>query len=226
MANKPLSAELQRPLDGEIWKDVVGFEGSYQVSNLGRIKRIARRGADGRRLSERIMRQHPMENGYLVVFLVDGSGSGRGRLVHRLVLEAFLGPSPSPDLECCHGDGTRTNNIPTNLSWGTRKDNAQDMVRHGRSGKGERNVVAAITEAIAAKIAEMRRAGAKLTAIMAATGAARSTVWNVICGNTWTHVTGGPIDKPKRRNRDDASCSNAQDAKAESAGAASGSTKA
>lgn len=209
MANKPLSVDAQRPLEGEIWKDVVGFEGSYQVSSAGRIKRLFRRGTDGRRLPERVMRTSPQERGYLAVHFVDGNGKESGHLVHRLVLTAFWGPCPHPDLECCHEDGTRTNNVPSNLYWGTRKENAQDMVRHGRSGVGEKNVVAVLTDSAVRQIAEMRRNGALLEEIMAATGAARSTISHVIRGNTWTHITGGPIDCPKRRKlNDDSICQN------------------
>lgn len=59
-------------------------------------------------------------------------------LIHRLVLETFMGPCPE-GMECLHEDGIRWNNVLTNLRWGTHVENAQDMARHGRSPKGERN---------------------------------------------------------------------------------------
>lgn len=205
MANKPLSVELQRPLDGEIWKDIAGLEGSYQVSGLGRVKRIARLGADGRRLPERIMRTSFTSRGYVAVTLTISGGRDQRFLVHRLVMIAFNGPPPAPypEYECCHQDGTKTNNILTNLYWGTDKQNSQDMVRHGRSCKGIKNPLAVLDDATVKRIADLRRAGDLIEEITAKTGAARSTISHIINGHTWTHVTGGPIDRPKRRIRND-----------------------
>jgi hypothetical protein len=55
---------------------------------------------------------------------------GKGRRIHRLVLQAFVGPCPAGQ-ECCHGDGDPSNNVLSNLRWGTRSDNRRDSVGHG-----------------------------------------------------------------------------------------------
>ncbi len=56
-------------------------------------------------------------------------------LVHRLVLETFIGPCPE-GMEALHGDGNRHNNRRSNLRWGTRKENEADKVRHGTARRG------------------------------------------------------------------------------------------
>ena len=61
--------------------------------------------------------------------------------VHRLVAQAFIeNPENKPCV--CHIDGNPKNNLVNNLYWGSRKDNSQDMVRHGRSNRGVRNPMA------------------------------------------------------------------------------------
>lgn len=66
--------------------------------------------------------------------------------VHRLILEAFVGPCP-PTLEACHGDNDRSNNAITNLRWDTRKANTEDRLRAGTSIKGEKHPKATLTNA-------------------------------------------------------------------------------
>ena len=66
---------------------------------------------------------------YLMVML-RVNGRSVNRLVHRLVLEAFVGPCPE-DMEACHNDGNMSNNSISNLRWDTRKNNRQDALRSG-----------------------------------------------------------------------------------------------
>lgn len=56
--------------------------------------------------------------------------------VHILVAEKYLGPKPTPQHEVRHIDGNRLNNHYQNLAWGTRKENADDRERHGRTSRG------------------------------------------------------------------------------------------
>ena len=57
------------------------------------------------------------------------------KVLHRLVLLAFVGDPPSPDCEGCHRDGNRFNNCLTNLRWGTKAENTADKIRHGTHKK-------------------------------------------------------------------------------------------
>lgn len=100
----------------EVWKDVVGYEGRYEVSNLGNVRSIL----GGRRLGT-VLRQAPVDVGYYRVSLCDTRGI-RHKRVHRLVAEAFI---ENPDNKPCvnHLDGVIDNNNLTNLEWCTYSEN-------------------------------------------------------------------------------------------------------
>lgn len=115
----------------ERWLPIPGYEGSYEVSDRGRVRsldRIVVR-SDGReiRCKGKVLSQGVHPKGYLGVRLC-----GKTKKVHRLVLEAFVGPCPD-GMECCHNNGIPGDNKLTNLRWGTRIENAADVRRHGRN---------------------------------------------------------------------------------------------
>jgi len=107
----------------EEWRPVVGFEGEYEVSNLGRVVSLRRGGRLVRKL-------HIDACGYLRI-TIKANDRTVNRRVHSLVAESFIGPRPT-DLVVRHLDGDPLNNHPTNLRYGTVAENAQDMLRHGR----------------------------------------------------------------------------------------------
>jgi hypothetical protein len=74
-------------------------------------------------------RQHGKHTGYLYVRVVDKDGEQSFPLIHRLVLEAFVGPCPV-GMQACHADGDRQNNRPGNLRWDTCKANMADKKTH------------------------------------------------------------------------------------------------
>lgn len=78
--------------------------------------------------------------------------------VHRLVLEAFVGPRPD-GMECCHNDGNRQNNRLENLRWDTVKGNARDRELHGHTAKGERNGFAKLNADEVRSIRELYKTG-------------------------------------------------------------------
>jgi hypothetical protein len=127
---------LYRCLDSSIeehWRPVYGWEGLYEVSDLGRVRSLDRWVVhhDGRRVwypSLHVgLRMGPQ--GYLRVLLCRNSSS-KWIHVHRVVLEAFAGLRP-PGLMACHGNGDPLDNSLVNLRWDTMSSNAQDSVRHG-----------------------------------------------------------------------------------------------
>lgn len=115
----------------EAWRPVVDFEGCYEVSNYGQVKSIPRPSATGG-----IRAQRRNSGGYPYVVL-SGNGLRTTRTVHRLVLEAFVGPKPD-GMEARHLDGMRDNNRLDNLCWGTKTENMADKLMHGTDNRGER----------------------------------------------------------------------------------------
>lgn len=81
-------------------------------------------------------------------------GKSRSKLVHRLVLEAFVGPCPKGQQACHSPDPTKTNNRLSNLRWASAKDNASDRDVCGTTARGERNGEAKLREA---DVIEIRR---------------------------------------------------------------------
>ena len=108
----------------EIWKDVVGFENLYQVSNLGRIRSLDRiiRTNSGERFIKGTIRQTTLTNGgYKKVVLYKGK-IRKTLLVHRLVAMAFI-PNPNNFPQVNHKDEVITNNQSSNLEWCTNDYN-------------------------------------------------------------------------------------------------------
>ncbi len=105
---------------------------SYAVSKDGRVF------ATGiwRGIENREMKQWPNDDGYPAVRIMI-EGKRRNISVHRLVAAYYLGPKPSPNHEVRHIDGDRTNNHVENLAWGTRKENADDREKHGKTSRGK-----------------------------------------------------------------------------------------
>lgn len=111
----------------EEWRDVVGFEGFYEVSSFGRVRRIV--GGRGSRSFGRLKRLTVTEGGYHVTSL-NAPGLQSTRFVHHMVLEAFADARPDGS-ECRHLNGNRLDNRVDNLAWGSAQDNADDRVAHG-----------------------------------------------------------------------------------------------
>ena len=122
---------------GEIWKDIKGFEGKYQVSNFGRVKSIERLDSIGRTVKERFLKPSFSRGGYLCVGLCF-SGKSKLYKVHRLVWEAFKGPIPD-GLQINHIDEDKTNNKLENLELVTPKENCNYGTRNERVSKSKIN---------------------------------------------------------------------------------------
>ena len=83
--------------------------------------------------------------GYEVITLFEG-GRRKSHSVSNLICEAVYGPRPSVNHHCCHNDGDRSNNIPSNLRWATAVENNADKVQHGTWQGGEANGRAIVSE--------------------------------------------------------------------------------
>lgn len=125
----------------EVWRAVPGFEGFYEVSDLGRVRSLDRvirssRGGGTQVARGRLLSPSIDGDGRRVVSL-SRDGRRRVRRVYQLVMEAFVGPCP-PGMEVCHGDGVRTNDALSNLRYDTRGNNHRDQVRHGTHDRAKR----------------------------------------------------------------------------------------
>jgi len=115
----------------EIWKDVIGYENLYQISNLGRVKsleRIVNRPNSPYKKKEKILSEH-LNNGYLIVSLCKNS-IRKSRTVHQLVAVEFLNHKPNGmNLVIDHINNIKTDNRVENLQIITQRENCSKEKR-------------------------------------------------------------------------------------------------
>jgi hypothetical protein len=170
----------------ERWLPVTGWEGLYEVSDLGRVRSLRHRTTSGMR-GGRMLKPHLNPRGYLVVEL-KRSGERRTCQVHRLVLEAFTGSCP-PGMEGRHGPGGKLDNRASQLCWGTQSENyGPDRVRDGTSNRGERCGTAKLTAAIVAECRQRHAAGQTQSILMREFGVTSATMSRAITGKAWAHL--------------------------------------
>ena len=172
----------------EIWKDVPGYEGYYQVSDQGNVRSVDRvvtyKAGFDRLHSSRLLRGD-LARGYVLVALYkDGARKVAG--VHRLVLWAFVCP-PGKGLEARHLNGNRQDNRLCNLAWGTKTQNMADKRSHGTSPEGSRNPRARLNEM---QVRLLRRAPrGTVNTLCREWGIARSTAAYARAGDTWGSIS-------------------------------------
>jgi len=165
------------------YKDVVGFPG-YRVGSDGSMWTCRSHG-ELRPDRWRPRKTFSSKRGYKNVALYR-DGKYKFRPVHRIVLEAFVGPAVG---RCaCHNNGNPSDNRLENLRWGTHGENATDMVSHGRSTKGVRNRHAKLDENRVREIREMWASGKNLRSIADEFGVTRGNVHLIVTRKTWGHV--------------------------------------
>jgi hypothetical protein len=126
------------------------------------------------------------KGGYPKVGLARGNRT-YNRNIHRLMLEAFVGPCPEGH-EACHNNGIRHDNRLKNLRWDTRKANSADRVAHGTAFLGATAPSAKLTEEKVLEIRDMRAAGHTYPKIAARFGVGESTARHIVSRETWRHV--------------------------------------
>lgn len=104
------------------------------------------------------------KDGRCNVSMRDLNGKMHNRRVHRLVLEAYVGPCPE-GMECCHNDGNAKNNNLDNLRWDTQESNHQDNINHKKIVFGEKCYNAKLTEAVVKEIRKLKDDGWSLNKI-------------------------------------------------------------
>lgn len=127
-------------MDKEIWKDIEGYEGKYQVSNLGRVRSLVDSNGN-KRIKILSYNKHPQ--GYLKVNLWRDN-KVRYKYVHRLVARAFI-PNPNSLPQVNHISGVKTENNVQNLEWVSRIENMKHSFSIGLHPRGEKRSYAKFT---------------------------------------------------------------------------------
>lgn len=115
----------------EIWLDLPGFEGLYEVSNMGRVRGLPRTTSDGKSLKFRYLTGRPHDKTGYIHFGVGVDSRRYTLMVHRAICEAFNGPPLPGKPNALHRNGDPSDNRPENLYWGNQSDNNYDSVAHG-----------------------------------------------------------------------------------------------
>lgn len=145
----------------EVWLDIEGYEGYYQISNKGRVRSLDRvvpcSRTTSRKLRGRLLKLCPDSSGYIIIVL-QKDGEKKSVKVHRLVATHFLDRIPGKDI-INHIDCDKTNNCVSNLEWCTPKENTGHMHRLGRnySSFGEENPACKLTDNDVERIRELSK---------------------------------------------------------------------
>ena len=124
----------------EEWRDIIGYEGLYKVSNKGRVKRLQGKGCK----QERILKPSKNGPGYLRARL-SKDGKSINHSIHRLVANAFVdNPQNLPEVN--HIDENKENNNVNNLEWVTSKENGNHGTRNERIAKTKNKPVIGISK--------------------------------------------------------------------------------
>lgn len=162
----------------------------YAVNESGTILSICSpsgRGKDRPWKDARTVTHVIRPKGYHVISLCSINGQKRIRMVHILVLEAFIGPCPE-GLQCRHLDGNPANNHVTNLKWGTSIENANDKLMHGTYIQGERGSKAKLTNEDVIEIRKRRANGETIETIAKDFPLKQNSIYNIVNRRTWKHI--------------------------------------
>lgn len=173
-------------MNEEVWKDVIGHEGVYAVSNMGRVKRtLRRRGTMGGLMAQNLT--GPRRN-YLGGTFCNRNVRSKFK-THRLVALAFC-PGYSPGMHVNHIDGNTLNNRASNLEWVTQADNNRHAFRIGRMPMGERRYGSKLLNSDVPAIIARLDAGERQEDIASDYGVSFKNISNIKRGKTWSWLTG------------------------------------
>lgn len=183
----------------EVWCEFPGWEGSYEISSLGRVRSLDRtvvRHGNGRKIEARyrgkLMKRRRNPAGYPAIRL-SLDGSPKDILIHSAVCSAFHGARPD-GFEAAHLDGFKENCASSNLAWKRPVDNTADKWAHGTMLCGERHGRSKLSSD---QIREIRQATGTQAEIAARYGIAQGHVSRIKNSVKWKHLgpnTGGPLE--------------------------------
>ena len=173
----------------EEWLSIPGYEGYYEASNLGRVKSVERviHRSDGRTtpVQEAILTpQLNNQTGYQQVIL-RRNGERSGCRIHSLVALVFIGSKPV-DKEVAHNNGNSIDNSLCNIRYATRKENAEDRIRHGTSARGSQATNVKLDELNVRAIKRFLSEGNTPQSVIAKRyGVSQSTISYIRSGRNW-----------------------------------------
>lgn len=174
--------------EGVTIKDIPGVGSKYVAGSDGHIYCFSDARVNAKkpwpfRLAEAIGSE-----GYPFVTLIENDRK-RSKSVHVLVCAAFHGPRPSTTHEVRHIDGSRTNTLPSNLSWGTPAENEADKRRHGTMARGAKHGIAKLSDE-AVRILRIAIPNGYWNAVDAAKvfDVDPSVIRAAVAGKSWKHV--------------------------------------
>ena len=163
----------------ETWKGIKGFP-KYEISDLGRVRRLHWR-------NPHLITGRIIGKGYYQVSLYRGEGE-EGFLIHRLVLEAFIGLCPS-GYQTNHKNGKKRDNRVSNLEWVTSGENMAHSFRIGlRTHKGIMNSNARLQEKDVLQIRTLAEKGIKQSIIAETFKMSSGHVNDIVRRRTWVHI--------------------------------------
>lgn len=166
----------------EIWKDVAGYEGIYEISTHGRVKSHHNWGG-----KDRIIKPQPHEKGYHSYRLCK-KGVRRKFRAHRLVYVAFIGPIP-PELQINHINGIKTDNRPENLEVVDARENSNHALRTGLNKcHGENSTAAKLTNADVFTIRSRNDNGESCVAICKDYPVGVNTIRSIVARTSWKYI--------------------------------------
>ena len=171
------------------WRPIPEYQG-YEISLTGEVRSFWRRtGPPGSTFDKwkwgitdvpKVLAQPQNHKGYHMVRLQDSSRKQKLVSVHKLMLEAFVGPRPGPNYHACHIDDNKDRNILSNLEWATKEKNLQSrFVNHG----GEKLEAADI-----ARIRDMLKSGKRQAFIANEFGVCQSHISRINSQDCWHYV--------------------------------------
>ena len=179
----------------ETWKPVVGFEGLYEVSDLGRVRSLDRiirqwnrHAWIERRYPGVVLKPRPRNKFYAAYILYNGNIK-RTVNGHVLVAESFVGPRPR-GLEVCHDNGVHDDNRLCNLRYDTHKSNSGDTTKHGRQVRpqGEKHGMSRFSNEDVVLMRKYSAAGLTGASIAVMFDASPTAVSQIVRRKRWTHI--------------------------------------
>jgi hypothetical protein len=195
---KRVAAPSTRPtqqdeLMNQSWHPVIGYEGLYEVSDLGNVRSVARLSVRRNNagpytlvLKEKLLNPGLNSRGYKTVSLYK-EGRGWTVMVHKLVAQAFIGDRPEGHV-IRHGKYGKAVNAVYNLSYGTCQDNSDDMVKDGKSLKGAKHHKTNLSDADVLFIMRWPVYYGSKSYLRQKYNISKSILTDIRSGKTWQHL--------------------------------------